>query len=240
MSHNSAPGKLESLKQLGVDVFTAGGRPEDREAKAVEIQQRTGALLIPPSDQPEIALGQGTAILELMQQVKELTEDELDAVIMPSGGGGLLTGASLLCKGTGVRVYGAEPQEGGPCLVEGRKKGSRVEMIKTSTMADGLRVPVGQTYFELLRRSEYVSGVYTATEEQIRRAMRVALAELKIVVEPSAAVALAAVLYNRDFHQCLVRDKSLKKLGIVLSGGNVSLDILLQVIGAASQGNTYD
>ncbi|KAI0130311.1 tryptophan synthase beta subunit-like PLP-dependent enzyme [Xylariales sp. AK1849] len=238
MSHNSAVSKLESLRQSGVDVFTTGDRPEDREAKAVEIQERTGALLIPPSDSPEIALGQGSAILEFMQQVKELAEGELDAVIMPSGGGGLLTGASLICKGTGVRVYGSEPQEGGPCLVQGRETGSRVERIKTSTIADGLRVPVGRTYFELLRKSEYVNGVYTATEDQIRRAMRVALTELKVVVEPSAAVALAVVLYNRDFHQCLARDQSLKKIGIVLTGGNVSVDVLLQVI--SSQGNTCD
>lgn len=234
MSHNSAPSKIRSLKEAGVEVFIAGGRPEDRAAKAAEIQARTGSLLIPPSDNPDIALGQGTAVLEIMQQVKELTENELDAVIMPSGGGGLLTGASLVCRGTGVRVFAAEPQEGGPCLARGRESGRRVEQISTSTIADGLRVPVGPTYFELLQKSEYVHGVYTATEDQIRLAMRVALEELKTVLEPSAAVAVAVVLYNRGFHRRLAEERSLRKVGIILTGGNVSVDVLLQLIGAAS------
>ncbi|KAK6839261.1 serine racemase [Apiospora arundinis] len=217
MSRNSPTSKFEALRRLGINIVTVGNRPEDREEKAAEIQMNTRALLIPPSDNPDIALGQGTAILEFGEQVKELGGGGLDGVIMPSGGGGLLTGASIAGSGAGLRV-----------AVHG---GRRVESISTSTVADGLRVPVGRHYFELLRMSEYVDGVYTATEEQIREAMFLALTELKMVVEPSAAVGLAAVLHSPGFHECLARDKEgLRRIGVVLTGGNVSMNALLRIV----------
>ncbi|KAK7926696.1 hypothetical protein PG985_003694 [Apiospora marii] len=231
MSRNSPTSKFEALRRLGINIVTTGNRPEDREEKAAEIHKNTGALLVPPSDNPDIALGQGTTILEFEEQVKGLGGEGLDGVIMSSGGGGLLTGASIVGAGTRLRVYGAEPEEGGPCLGQGRAWGRRVESISTSTVADGLRVPVGREYFELLRRSEYVDGVYTATEEQIREAVLLALTELKMVIEPSAAVALAAVLHSPGFHECLARDKGgLRRIGIVLTGGNISVDALLRIV----------
>lgn len=230
MSRNSPTSKFESLGRLGVNIITTGNRPEDREAKAKEIQKETGAKLIPPSDNPDIALGQGTTILEFEEQVQDLCGEGLDAVIMPSGGGGLLTGAALVGPEMGLRVYGAEPEAGGPDLTQGRALGTRVEKISTATVADGLRVPVGRDYFELLRRDDYVADVYTATEDQICSALCLALAELKLVVEPSAVVALAAVLHSARFHASLAKDKGIKRIGVILTGGNVSLDTLLQIV----------
>ncbi|KAK6189305.1 putative NRPS-like protein biosynthetic cluster [Pestalotiopsis sp. IQ-011] len=230
MSRDSPTSKIESLGRLGANIIMTGNRPEDRAAKAAEIQRETGAKLIPPSDNPDIASGQGTTVLEFDEQVQELCGEGLDAVIMPSGGGGLLTGAALVGAELGLRVFGAEPTAGGPQLAQGRASGVRVETISTATVADGLRVPVGPDYFELLRRPDYVDDVYAATEDQICAALCLVLAELKLVVEPSAAVALAAVLHCPRFHKCLAGDASLRRIGVVLTGGNVPLATLLQIV----------
>jgi threonine dehydratase len=229
MSSNSAVTKLESAKGYGAKVFLSGCRPEDREAMAIEIQKRTGAVLIPPSDHPNIVLGQGTAILELIQQVEELGEGKLDAVIMPSGGGGLLAGAAVVCKGSAVKVFGSEPQRGGADLARGIKEGKRIEVVNSSTIADGLRVPVGRSNWELLSRTVYVEKVYTVTEQQIRDAMRLVIEKMKMIIEPSAAVPLAAILYNEEFRLRIARDGTLRKIGVVLTGGNTTVSTISDI-----------
>jgi threonine dehydratase len=229
MSHNSAAEKQESARRHGAEVFLCSNRPENRESLAVEIQRKTGAVLVPPSDHPNIALGQGTAVLELLQQIKQLGENKPAALMVPSGGGGLLVGASIVCRSLGVTVFSSEPEAGGPALGQGRKLGRRVERVNTSTIADGLRVPVGKSNWELLRRPDCVKEVFTATEEQIREAMRLALVGLKVVVEPSAAVPLAVVLYNEKFHEHVAGDANLRSICIVLTGGNLSLEGILDL-----------
>ena len=228
MSSNSAAAKLESAREFGAEVFLSGCRPEDREALAREIQKRTEAVLIPPSDHHNIVLGQGTVILELLQQVEELGEGKLDAVIMPSGGGGLLAGAAVVCKGTSVKVFGSEPQQGGPGLARGIKEGKRVEAINPSTIADGLRVPVGRSNWELLSKTAYVENVYTAAEHHIRDAMRLVIEKMKVIIEPSAAVPLAVVLYNEEFRR-RITNRALQKIGTVLTGGNTTISTISDI-----------
>lgn len=156
MSRNSPIGKFEALRRLGINIVTTGNSPEDREEKAAEIQKTTEALLIPPSDNPDIALGQGTAILEIEEQVKEaFGGGGLDGVIMPSGSGGLLSGAAIVGSGSRFRVYGAELEErslswAGACMgktsrehlqLDGGRRASRpgwTELLRAPTR-EGIR-----------------------------------------------------------------------------------------------------
>lgn len=153
----------------------------------------------------------------------------LDAIITPCGGGGMLSGTAISCEGTGIHVFGAEPSfEGGDDCKRGLAAGKRIETVKTLTIADGLRTPVGAYPWTVIHDRRLVREMFSVTEEQIKKALRLVLERMKMVVEPSAVVGLATALYNEDFRRIVEREGGEDgwDLGIVVSGGNVSVEAL--------------
>lgn len=235
----SMPTKIAATKGYGAEVIFSGSTSTEREAVVEEVIKKTGATLIPPYDHPHIMIGQGTAGLELQAQVLEEQEaiaalgggkaKGLNAIIAPCGGGGLLSGTALSALGTGILIFGAEPEfEGADDCKRGLAAGKRVEAVKTLTLADGLRTPVGKWPWKVISDTEKVKGVYSVTEEQIKRTLQLVLERMKVVVEPSAVVGLAVALWNEDFRRLMEKEGGEEgwDLGVVFSGGNVSLEAL--------------
>jgi threonine dehydratase len=186
-----------------------------REETAAALVAKTGATLIPPFDHPDVIAGQGTAALELLDEVSDL-----DAIITPVGGGGLLAGCTIAARGVkpGIRVFGAEPQ-GADDAARSKAKGEWVPQTAPNTIADGLLTSTGQLTWPVIR--DLVERVFTVSDDQIRAAMRLVWERMKLVVEPSGAVG-AAVVLGAEFRALA----GLNKVGVVFSGGNVSLDKL--------------
>lgn len=155
---NSARPKIDAVRSYGAEITFCEPNAPARAATLATVQQRTGAVFIPPYDAVNTILGQGTAMLELLEQVPE----PLAAVIAPVGGGGLLAGTALAAEGTGVRVFGAEPAGADDCA-QGLKEGKRREFVNADTIADGLRTPVGQINFPIIQ--EKVEKVIVVSDE---------------------------------------------------------------------------
>lgn len=159
----------------------------------------------------------------------------LDAIIAPCGGGGLLSGTALSCEGTGIAVFGAEPEfQGADDCRRGLESGRRVESVSSLTVADGLRTPVGRLPWSVIYERRLVRAVYGVTEEEIQAALRLVLERMKLVVEPSAVVPLAVVLFNEDFRAMVEREAGEAgwDIGVVFSGGNVALENLGKMFGS--------
>jgi threonine dehydratase len=186
-----------------------------REETAAELVKKTGATLIPPFDHLDVIAGQGTAALELLEDVPDL-----DAIITPVGGGGLLSGCCIAARGIkpGIRVFGAEPL-GADDAARSKAGHKWVPQTGPNTIADGLLTSLGEMTWPIIR--DLVEGIITVTEDQIRAAMRFVWERMKLIIEPSGAVAVAAVLSD-EFKGL----SGIKKVGIIPSGGNVSLDKL--------------
>ncbi|KAK1754803.1 tryptophan synthase beta subunit-like PLP-dependent enzyme [Echria macrotheca] len=229
----SSPAKIAATRSYGANIIFSGSTSSEREAVVSEVIAKTGAVLIPPYDHPDIILGQGTAALELQTQFQSQNPSSrtLNAIITPCGGGGLLSGTALACEGTNIKVFGAEPSF--QDADDARRAfysatGERISSVKTLTIADGLRTPVGEIPWSIIRGRKLVEGMYAVTEDQIRAALRLVYERMKLVVEPSAVVPLAVALYNEDFRAMVEREGGDEgwDLGIILTGGNVSLDTL--------------
>lgn len=186
-----------------------------REQTAAEVVARTGGTLIPPFDHPDVIAGQGTAALELLEDVPDL-----DAVVTPVGGGGLLSGCCVAARGinASIRVFGAEPL-GADDAARSKAAGKFIPQTAPNTIADGLLTSTGELTWPVIR--DLVEGIFTVTDDQIRAAMRLVWERMKLVVEPSGAVGAAVVLFD-EFRAL----SSVRKVGVVFSGGNVSLDKL--------------
>jgi len=214
MPADAPRGKLEATRNRGARVVTYDRRRESREAIAAQILKETGATLVPPFDHPLIIAGQGTAALELLEAMPRL-----DALVAPVGGGGLLSGCATIAKAMnpGIRIFGAEPERANDTYLS-LKAGQPVEIALPDTIADGLRAPKpGAITFPILQR--HVEQVVLVSEDEIRDAVKFLLTRLKLLVEPSGAVAAAAVLHHK-----LPRD--LHSVGVILSGGNVDFEEL--------------
>jgi threonine dehydratase/serine racemase len=186
-----------------------------REETAAALVAKTGATLIPPFDHPDVIAGQGTAALELLEDVPTL-----DAIITPVGGGGLLAGCCIAARGIKptMRVFGAEPL-GADDAARSKAKGEWLPQTAPNTIADGLLTSTGQLTWPIIR--DQVERIFTVTDDQIRDAMRFIWERMKLIVEPSGAVGVAVVL-SEEFRAV----PNLGTVGIVISGGNVSLDKL--------------
>jgi len=213
MPENAPSIKRMAVEDYGAIIYTSGNLISDREAKMQEVLDSTGATFIHPYNDYNVIAGQGTAALELLNAVPDL-----NIVVAPVGGGGLLSGTALTCNyhNPAITVYGAEPS-----LVDDAArslKSGRIENnLRIDTIADGLRTQLGPKTFEIIYR--FADQILTVEEESIIAAMRLVWERMKIVIEPSGAVPLAAVLeYPHLFKS--------KKVGIIISGGNVDLQEL--------------
>jgi threonine dehydratase len=238
----STPSKIAGTQSLGADVIFSGSTSEEREAVIQQVIQDTGATLVPPYDHPDIILGAGTQALELEQQVERLLSQQphlgipgktrLDAVIAPIGGGGMLGGIATALQGTCIKVFGAEPNfEGGNDAELGLKQGKRIEKVKTLTIADGLRTPVGIINWDIISDKSKLEGIYSVNEEQIKAALKLLMERAKLFVEPSGAVPLAVMLYNEDFRKMVEREAGPEgwNVGVILSGGNTTVEAIAKL-----------
>ena len=207
--------KKAAVEGYGGQITLCEPNLADRERAANALVERTGATLIPPFDHPDVIAGQGTAALELLEDVPDL-----DAIITPVGGGGLLSGCCVAAHELkpGIRVFGAEPL-GADDTARSKVAGEWQPQTSPNTIADGLLTSTGQLTWPIIR--DLVESVFTMTDDQIRAAMRLVWERMKLIVEPSGAVG-AAVALSDEFKSLA----GVKKVGIVFSGGNVSLDKL--------------
>ena len=229
----STPSKIAGTHAHGAEVVFSGSTSVEREAVVSDIQAKTDAILVPPYDDFNIIRGQGTTGLELEEQYRDIVKNPgktLNAVITPIGGGGLNAGvATFFADKPATRVFGAEPSfEGADDCRRGLEAGERVAAVKTLTIADGLRTPVGLRNWEVISDSSKVAGVFAVTEEQIKAAMRLVLERMKVVVEPSAVVGLAVCLYNEEFRRRVATEAGEESwdVGIVFSGGNTTVEAI--------------
>lgn len=209
MPEDAPRGKVEATAGYGAEVLTYDRYTGDRQALAATLAVERGLALIPPYEHPHVIAGQGTAALELIEDA-----GELGALVVPVGGGGLIAGSATAAKGMlgGIRVIGVEPEAGDDTrrsLAEGR----RVSIPVPRTIADGQAVSTpGELAFSVNRK--LVDEIVLVTDDEIRDTMRLAFERLKIVVEPSGATGLAALLSGRIGP---VPDR----VGVIVSGGNV-------------------
>lgn len=215
MPSNASPVKRRAVEEYGGRVIACEPTLAARETTAAAVLAETGATLIPPYNHPDVIAGQGTAGLELLEQAPGL-----DAVVAPVGGGGLLAGVTLAVKALApaVRVFAAEPA-GADDAARSKAAGVLIPQTTPRTIADGLLTSLGDLTWPVLR--DRVERVLTVSEDEIVRAMRLAWERAKLLIEPSAAVAVAAVL-SAEFRAL----DGLQRVGVILSGGNVNLDDL--------------
>ena len=209
MPHDAPSTKLNATRGYGAEVVLYDRDAQDRAAIAREIAQRRGAVVVPPFDDPAIVAGAGTVALELFEDVPLV-----DALVTPLGGGGLLSGCAIVARErqSDIALWGVEP-EAGDDFLRSLEAGRPIETAVPPTIADGLRTQrPGDITFGIVRDAR--ARVVTVSDDALRRAVRFAFERLKIVVEPSGAAALAAVLERRV-------DICGRRVGVVISGGNV-------------------
>ena len=164
----------------------------------------------------------------------------LNGIITPIGGGGLLSGTALTCSTTATRVFGAEPTlSGTDDCTRAFQSGTHIPVVPASaTIADGLRTPVGLLPWSVIHTRGLVHSVYRVSEEEIKGALRLVWERMKVVVEPSAVVGLAVALFNEEFRGLVEREGGEKgwDLGVVFSGGNVSLDVVAELFAEGGEG----
>jgi len=213
MPDNSPQVKVAAVRGYGARVVFCPATQADRERALQEVLRETGAVFVHPYNDPRVVAGQGTCALELLEQAPNL-----DLVLVPVGGGGLASGTALACACVApkVRVLGAEPK-GADDAFRSLRDGRIHPSLDPQTIADGLRTSLGELTFSILRR--HLAGVRTAEEASIIRAMRLIWERMKILVEPSAAVPLAALLEG-------IPEAAGRRVGVILSGGTLDLDRL--------------
>jgi threonine dehydratase len=211
--------KFQATLAHGASIVPYDRASEDREAIAQRIADESGATVVPPYDHPWTIAGQGTTAMELLAEVPDL-----DALVIPIGGGGLISGSSIAAHGirADIRVFGVEPELGNDTLLSFRA-GERIGISLPETIADGLRAPKpGALTFPIIQ--QHVEDIVLATDEEIRDAMIFLLTRMKILVEPSGAASAAAVMHGK-------LPEGIRKIGVILSGGNVDLEDLRRFLG---------
>jgi threonine dehydratase len=219
MPEDAPQNKVDATRGYGADIVTYDRYTGNREAIAAELAQERDAHIVPPYDDPLIMAGQGTAALELIEDA-----GVVDTLVVPVGGGGLISGCAVIAKELGVRrIVGVEPQAGDDWAQSFERK-EIVEIDVPRTIADGLQTHApGELTWEVASR--LVDEIVTVTDEQIVDAMRFIFDRMKLVIEPSGAVGIAA------YREGLVDAPS---LGIVISGGNVDAERFSDLIRSAT------
>jgi threonine dehydratase len=218
MPEDAPPNKVAATRGYGAEVVTYDRYTEDRDALGRALAEGRGRVLVPPFDDPRIMAGQGTVALELVTEV-----EDLDAIVVPVGGGGLISGCATVATALrpGIRVIGVEPAAGDD-VQRSLAAGHPVEIAVPRTIADGQQTTrPGDLTFEVMQR--LVDSVVTVTDDQIVDAMRFYFERLKVVAEPSGACAMAAVLAG-------IAGRPGDKVGVVLSGGNIDAERFARLV----------
>jgi len=218
MPHDAPAAKVAATKGYGGQVIGYDRYTEDREELAQRLAAEHGLTLIPPFDHPHVIAGQGTAAKELLDEV-----GELDALFVPLGGGGLLSGTALAARelSPSCRLYGVEPEAGNDGQ-QSVRQGQIVHIDTPMTIADGAQTQhLGTLTFEIIRRA--VDDILTATDLELIEAMRIFATTMKIVVEPTGCLGLAAV-------RRLAPELGGQRIGIIVSGGNIDLSRFAELL----------
>src|SRR5262245_6412518 len=211
--------KLEATRNYGAEIVLYDRQKDDREALGRKIAADTGRVLVPPFDDLAVMAGQGTLALELLEDVPSL-----DCLVSPVGGGGLMAGCSTVARALfpGMHVFGVEPATGNDTFLS-LKQGKRVDIPPPSTIADGVRITTpGVLTFPILQRT--LTDILLVSDEEILEAVRYLVFRARIVVEPTGAVGAAAVLAGK------LPVPPGSRVGVILSGGNVDPDLLVEII----------
>lgn len=220
MPQDAPAAKMAATRGYGGNVVTYDRYTEDREQIGRELAEKHGLTLVPPYDHPDVIAGQGTAAKELFDEV-----GPLDAVFTPLGGGGLLSGTALATRALSAqaKLYGVEPEAGNDAQ-QSFRSGTIVHIDTPRTIADGAQTQhVGNLTFPILRRD--VDDILTATDAELVDCMRFFATRMKLVVEPTGCLAFAAVRRMKDALQG-------KRVGVVISGGNVDLENFCALVSA--------
>jgi threonine dehydratase len=218
MPSDAPMSKIAATREYGAEVITYDRRTMNRGEIAAQIAAERGATLVPPYDDPAIVAGQGTTALELFEDVPDL-----EVLLVCTGGGGLLAGCALAATAMrpGVAVYGVEP-EAGDDFAQSFARGERVEIPVPDTIADGQQTTMpGELTFPIVKA--LCAGILTVSDGELRATMRFAFERLKLVMEPSGASALAAVLHGRPA-------VAGRRVGVIVSGGNVDAARFAEII----------
>lgn len=210
--------KVEATKALGAEVVLVPGAYDDAYAHALRLRDETGATMIHPFDDDEVIAGQGTIGLEIMEQLPDV-----DAVIVPIGGGGLISGVAYAVKqlNPNVKVYGVQAERAAS-MFGSRQKGEAITLDRVSTFADGIAVKhPGDITFDMVQK--YVDDIVTVTEDEIATAILTLIEKQKLIAEGAGAVSVAAAMFGKLPIEG-------KKVVCVVSGGNIDVNILSRVI----------
>ncbi|QDI67288.1 pyridoxal-5'-phosphate-dependent protein [Streptomyces calvus] len=219
MPEDTPTSKVEATRGYGAEVVTYDRYTGDRVAIGEALAAERGLALIPPYEHPHVIAGQGTAALELLEET-----GDLDALVVPVGGGGLIAGSATAAKGLqpGIKVIGVEPEEGDDTK-RSLEAGRRVSIAVPRTIADGQAADIpGELTFSL--NQKLVDDIVLVSDDEIRQAMRTAFERMKTVVEPSGATPLAALLAGRI-------DPVPRRIGVIVSGGNIDTRRFAQLVG---------
>ncbi|TVR16353.1 MAG: threonine/serine dehydratase [Balneolaceae bacterium] len=213
MPENAPNVKVAAVKGYGAEIVFCESTIDAREETAQQIVHETGATFIHPYNYPDVIAGQGTAAKELLEEVPEL-----DAIIAPVGGGGLMSGTLIAAKAMkpGIRVFGAEPELADDAY-RSLQSGKIEPVLRTDTIADGLRTSLGELTFRIIQT--HIDDLVTVSETSIVREMKNTWERMKIIIEPSCAVPVAALMERK------IQVKGMK-VGIIITGGNVDLESL--------------
>ena len=210
--------KVEATKNYGAEVCMVKGVYDDAYAKAIELRDKCGYTFVHPFDDINVIAGQGTIGLEIMEEMSDV-----DAIVVPIGGGGLISGVAFAAKKLNpkIKVYGVQAA-GAPSMYNSIKEGKIIKLDSVNTIADGIKVmEPGENTFKLV--SEYVDEIVTVTEDEISSAILALIEQQKMIAEGAGAVSVAAVMFNK----LPVKGK---KFVFVVSGGNIDVTILSRVI----------
>ncbi len=213
MPQDASKSKIEAVKAYGADIIFCEPNLISREETCQKFIDKSGALFIHPYNDHSVISGQGTTAKEFIEEVPYM-----EMIVTPVGGGGLLSGTAIAAKSMtpSIRVFAGEPYGAGDAC-RSFYAGQLIQITNPNTIADGLRTSLGTITFSII--IQIVDSILTASDETIIAAMRLIWERMKIVVEPSAAVPLAAIMENKDIFKN-------KKVGVILSGGNADLDNL--------------
>ena len=215
MPDNSPDVKLNAVKGYGANVTLCEPTLEARRTTLDGIAKKTGAAVIHPFNNPNVIAGQGTAALELIEEI-----GELDAVIAPIGGGGLMSGTCITTRSIlpNARLFGAEPK-GADDAYRSLKEGKMLPQENPNTICDGLLTSMGENTWNILK--DHLNDIYTVSDDEVIKAMKLIWERMKIIIEPSCATPVAVVM-GTEFKQL----KGIEKIGIILTGGNIDLSKL--------------
>ena len=215
MPNNVPDVKLDAVKGYGANIILCEPTLEARETTLDEITKKTGAQVVHPFNNPNVIAGQGTAALEMIEDL-----GTLDAMIAPIGGGGLMSGTCVTTRSLlpEAKLFGAEPA-GADDAYRSLKEGKIIPQTDPDTICDGLLTSLGEYTWNILK--DHLEAIYTVTDDEVINAMRLVWERMKIIIEPSSATAVAVALKS-EFKAL----EGLEKVGIILTGGNVELSKL--------------